>query len=151
MNRSEAEEYRRQIEHAAQSQTDADALKSIDLYPIWEAGLEITKVDGVWYIDGIEIGADLRMAHDGRLYRVRQPHTTQTGWEPSIATASLFSMVAPPTDGTEENPIDYSGNMELYENLYYKQNGVIYQCFRNSEISLHNSLAELVGIYVRAI
>ena len=38
--------------------------------------------------------------------------------------------------------------MELFEGLYYSQDGVTYLCIRSTGIPVYNNLADLVHIYV---
>ena len=79
MTREEAKAYRRKIELAAESQDDAQALESIELFPKWEAGLSVA------------VGE--RYQHLGKLYRVVQAHTTQADWEPQD-TPALWTEVS---------------------------------------------------------
>ena len=73
MTRKEAEAYRTKIETAAESQNDAEALESIELFKKWEAGMDVT--------------AGQRYQHIGKLWRVVQTHTTQADWEPQNTPA----------------------------------------------------------------
>ena len=43
---------------------------------------------------------------------------------------------------------DNDGNMELFEGLYYIQNGIVYLCTRNTEQPVYHALSDLVGLYV---
>lgn len=79
MTREEARAYRRKIELAAESQDDAQALESIELFPKWEPGLSVA------------VGE--RYQHLGKLYRVVQAHTTQADWEPQD-TPALYTEVS---------------------------------------------------------
>ena len=79
MNREEAIRFRRKIESAAELQSDEQALQSIDLFPVWKAGLSVT--------------AGQRYQYEGVLYRVLQSHTTQADWTPDI-TPALFAVVS---------------------------------------------------------
>lgn len=79
MNRHEAQAYRHKIELAAESQDDAQALESIELFPKWEAGLSVA------------VGE--RYQHLGKLYRVVQAHTTQADWKPQD-TPALWTEVS---------------------------------------------------------
>lgn len=138
MTRQQAEAYRRKIEHAAQQQSDADALESIELFPLWKPDTHYDK--------------DERVRYDGKLYRIMQAHTSQSDWAPSICTASLYTEVTLATEGEDAaHPIEYNGNMELHSGKYYAQDGVTYICTRDSGMPLYNPLAELVGIYVEMI
>lgn len=124
--------FRGQLDHATGVLTDADALGCMELYREWQPGMVITKENGIWYLDGVAMGADLRLRCNGKLWRVNQPHTTQEGWEPGINTASLFSLVALPADGTEENPIAFVIGMVLEQGRYYREDEKLYYCYNGS-------------------
>lgn len=81
MNRQLAIKYRKKIEQAATSLSDEDALDVPEMYPHWH--------------DTMSVNVNDRIYHNGKLYRVVQEHTTQTGWEPDI-TPALFTEVAKP-------------------------------------------------------
>lgn len=115
---------------------DNTALRMVEFYPEWVAGTAYT------------VGYKVRRG--GKLWRCLQAHTSQTGWEPSTATASLWEQINETHDGTLEDPIPYSGNMALESGKYYIQDYVIYLCNRNTGNPVYNSLAELVGLYVVA-
>lgn len=136
MRKSEALRYRQHIETAVQSLPDGEALEVVTLYPEWAAGQDYT--------------AGYKVRHGGKLWRVVQAHTSQTGWEPENA-ASLWEEICETHDGTLDDPIPYSGNMALTAGLYYMQDYVIYLCNRDTVNPVYNPLAELVGIYVEAI
>lgn len=113
---------------------DSTALRMVEFYPAWTAGQAYTETYKVQY--------------SGKLWRCRQAHTSQAGWEPSVNTASLWEEVCESHDGTLDDPIPYDGNMALEAGLYYVQDGVIYHCSRDTVNPVYNPLAELVGIYV---
>ena len=69
------------IEQAAKSLPDGDALEAVELFPAWAVG--------------VDYAVDLRVRHDGKLYRCVQAHTSQDGWEPDKAPA-LWTEVAKP-------------------------------------------------------
>ena len=81
MNRQTAIKYRKQIEQAAVSLPDQDALSVPELFPHWHENMMVSVNDRICYLD--------------KLYRVVQAHTTQTGWEPDI-TPALFTEIAKP-------------------------------------------------------
>lgn len=81
MNRQTAIKYRKQIEQAATSLPDQDALSVPELFPHWHENMMVSVNDRICYLD--------------KLYRVVQAHTTQTGWEPDI-TPALFTEIAKP-------------------------------------------------------
>ena len=126
------------VEQAVQSLDDNSALQVVPLYPKWAAG--------------VEYEADRRLQHGGKLWQVRQKHTSQSGWEPgSVGTESLFAEVCETHTGTLDDPIPYDGNMELVEGKYYSQNGVTYLCTRSTGQPVYNSLADLVRLYVKIV
>ena len=91
-----------------------------------------------------------RFQYEGKLYRTEQPEYTfvDTYVPGSVGTESLFSKVDETHAGTIEDPIPYETNMEIYEGLYYSQNGVTYLCTRSSGQPLQHDLSALVGNYV---
>ena len=112
---------------------DNTALRMLDFYPEWAAGAAYT------------VGHKVR--RDGKLWRVLQAHTSQTGWEPENA-ASLWEQINETHAGTMDDPIPYSGNMALTSGLYYMQDWVIYKCTRDTGNPVYHALSELVGLYV---
>lgn len=125
---------RAMIEKAAVSLPDEDALEAVELFPAWQTG--------VWYDMGV------RLRYGTKLYKVLQGHTSAAEWTPDVA-ASLYAEVRRPGQGdTPDDPIPYSGNMELFEGKYYAQGGVTYHCIRSTGIPVYNPLADLVGLYV---
>ena len=62
---------------------DNTALRMSEFYPEWAAGVD--------YATGY------KAQHGGRLYKVLQPHTSQTGWEPENAP-SLWAKVLIPDE-----------------------------------------------------
>lgn len=113
---------------------DNTALRMTEFYPSWSAGQAYT--------------AGFKVQHGGRLWRCLQAHTSQAGWEPSTATASLWEEICETHDGTLADPIPYDGSMALESGKYYIQDYVIYLCTRDTGNPVYNPLAELVGIYV---
>lgn len=113
---------------------DNTALRMKGFYPTWEESKQYT--------------VGFKVQYNGKLFRCLQEHTSQTGWEPSINTASLWEEICESHDGTLEDPIPYSGNMALENGKYYMQDGVIYKCVRDTVNPVYNALNELVGIYV---
>lgn len=112
---------------------DNTALRMLAFYPEWAAGAAYT------------VGHKVR--RDGKLWRVVQAHTSQTGWEPENA-ASLWEQINETHAGTIYDPIPYSGNMALTNGLYYMQDWVIYKCTRDTGNPVYHALNELVGLYV---
>ena len=131
------------IEKASQSLEDSVALTAVELFPKWKELVE----------KGAEAEKGFRFQHNDTLYRVEQPtYTFVEHYVPgSVGTESLFSVVDETHKGTKEDPIPYQTNMEIYNGLYYTQNGVLYLCTRDSGQPLHHDLALLVGAYVEVV
>ena len=112
---------------------DNTALRMLDFYPDWTAGTAYT----VGY----------KVKRNGKLWRVVQAHTSQTGWEPENV-ASLWEQINETHAGTMDDPIPYSGNMALTSGLYYMQDWTIYKCTRDTGNPVYHALSDLVGLYV---
>ena len=134
---TEARKLRPIVEQAMQSIDGNDALAAMNLYPEWAADTAYA--------------AGYKLTFDGNLWRVLQAHTSQAGWEPSTATASLYEQVNETHAGTEDDPIPYSGNMALENGKYYMQDFTVYLCIRDTVNPVYNPLSELVGLYVTKI
>lgn len=125
------------IEKAAVSLDDADALDAVELFPSYAVGVEYT--------------SGFRFRYGEKLYKVLQAHTAQEDWKPD-STPSIYAEVEKPGEGgSPDNPIAYSGNMELFSGKYYAQDGVVYRCFRDTGIPVYNALRDLVGLYVEVV
>lgn len=115
---------------------DQTAYRMREFYPEWS--------DNTTYPVGHKV------QHNGKLWKVIQAHTSQTGWEPENA-ASLWENINETHDGTLYDPIPYDGNMVLESGKHYIQDGITYLCNRNTEIPVYQSLPDLVGLYVSAV
>lgn len=122
-------------------ESDAEALELKNLHPAWEK----------LAAEGSEASNGMRFVYDGKLYKVISYHHFAAHWIPGAGTESLYVRIDETHAGTLEDPIPYSGNMELVEGMYYEQYSVIYLCKRSSGIALHNALADLVGLYVEVV
>ena len=131
------------IEQAAQSLEDSVALASVELFPQWS---ELVK-------KGENVKKGFRFQHEGKLYRTEQAeYTFVAHYVPGTAgTESLFSKVDEAHKGTIEDPIPYEKNMEIYDGMYYTQNGVLYLCIRSSGQPMYHDLEALIGIYVEVV
>ena len=139
MLKNVANQYRKSIEVAVQSLTDETAVKVKTLYPSWESLIGKTLTVGE------------KFYYNGDLYKVLQPHTAQESWKPGTGTESLYTRIDEAHAGTLQDPIPYNGNMALESGKYYSQNGVVYLCNRDTGTPVHNSLSELVGLYVNVV
>lgn len=52
-------------------------------------------------------------------------------------------------EGTIQNPINFEHGTILYNGKYYKENSIIYHCFRDSGNAIYNDLKDLENIYVK--
>ena len=112
---------------------DNTALRMVAFYPEWAENAEYT--------------VEYKAQRNGKLWRCRQAHTSQTGWEPEN-TASLWTEICETHAGTLDDPIPYSGNMALESGKYYSQDNKVYRCTRDTGNPVYNALSELVGLYV---
>ena len=115
---------------------DNTALRMVAFYPEWAENAEYT--------------AEYKVQRNGKLWRCRQAHTSQTGWEP-VNAASLWTEICENHAGTLDDPIPYSGNMALESGKYYMQDGKVYRCTRDTGNPVYNALSELVGLYVEEV
>lgn len=116
--------------------TDEQVLSMPDLFDDWADHI------------GESVPKGMVMTYGGRQWRVRQEHTVQKIYPPSINTASLYGIVERSHAGTEDDPIPYLPPMEIFSGKYYTQGGVRYRCTRDSGQELTHDLSALVGIYV---
>ena len=120
---------------------DQTALRMRRYYPTFaELVGQTVKLGTKFRADGSDI-ADL--------YKTIQPELTiQAHYPPGEGTESLYTRIDETHDGTQYDPIPYSGNMALENGKYYIEDGVTYLCTRDTGIAVYNRLADLVGIYV---
>ena len=118
--------------------TDAQAVTVKELYQEWAK------------LIGVEVQQGYKFRHEDKLYKTKQPRYTFTkNYVPgATGTESLFEVIDESHAGTIDDPIPYSGNMELFSGTYYEQGGVVYLCTRDTGIPVYSPLAELVGLYV---
>lgn len=91
------------------------------------------------------------VSYEERLWRVRQEHTAQESWMPSLDTASLWELIDVEHSGEVDDPIPYNPPMEIFNGKYYIQDEVVFLCIRDSEVPLNHNLLDLVGVYVHLI
>lgn len=97
---------------------------------------------------GQELAQGKIVSHDGKLWRVRQAHTAQENWQPSLDSASIWEVIEVEHGGTEADPIPYAVPMEIFEGKYYTEDNQLYLCTRDSGTALSHPLSALVGLYV---
>lgn len=95
------------------------ALQVSSLYPLWAAGTSY----------GGKGESVIVRRPNGYLYRCREPHTAQAGWEPET-TAALWAAIQGSQAGTPEDPIPAARGMEYQYGLYYldPEDSQIYLC-----------------------
>lgn len=119
---------------------NSDALALKELHPEWKEFI------------GKPLKAKFRIQYDGHLYRVRQNIDVVLKEQyPSEYTAALYEEINEEHAGTQDDPIPYNNNMELFLGKYYSQNDITYRCTRDTGQPVYQDLAALVGIYVEAI
>lgn len=129
----------------AETLEDAKAAEVPTLYPAWTAG-EAVEVDNRRYYEP-----------DGKLYKCRQAHTTQEGWEPPL-TPAMWAVIDVAHAGTPEDPIPASRGMDYIYGKYYldPEDEKIYLCKREGEeeggvINLQYLPHELIGQYFEEV
>lgn len=123
---------------------DATAFRMAAFYPEWESGKAYTAENGC------PVG--YKVVRTGKLWKLRQEHTSQDNWAPDAAgTESLWEEICEQHDGTKYDAIPYNGNMALEAGKYYTQDGVLYKCTRDTVNPVYHALRELVGIYVEVV
>ena len=120
--------------------TDEEALKRPLLVYSWDT-----------YI-GKSLAAGQVVSHDGKLWRVRQAvAAVLDNQPPSLATAALYEVIEVEPAGTQDDPIQYTPPMEIFNGKYYTQGGVLYKCTRDSGQALSHNLSDLIGSYVELV
>jgi hypothetical protein len=127
------------------------ALTAVELFPFWKELCDEPQKDGTK--GRVVEKKGFRFQHDKKLYRTEQPnyHFVEHYIPGAPGTESLFSKVDESHAGSKDDPIPFEQNMEIYEGLYYTQNGVLYRCIRSSRQPLYHDLALLVGSYVEVV
>lgn len=100
---------------------------------------------------GQEVSAGRIIRFGDELWKVRQAHTEQAHYPPSMATAALYERVDREHAGTADDPIPYAPPMEIFAGKYYSQGGTVYRCTRDSGQALTHDLSALVGLYVETL
>lgn len=116
---------------------DNTALRMKKFYPTFED------------IVGKKVNKGFKFTNGDKLWSVEQPELTiQKHYPPGEGMESLYTEVNETHEGTIDDAIPYNGNMTLEKGKYYAEGEIIYHCYWDTGIPVHNPLAELVGIYV---
>lgn len=127
----------------AQTLSDSDALDAKVLYPTWKELVDVNYTAEKKYY---------KFTHEDVLYKTIQDNFTfQAQWIPGQDTESIFARIDESHVGTQEDPIPYHTNMEVYKDKYYTEDGILYKCTRDSGQALHNKASELVGHYFEVV
>ena len=150
MRKDRAREFRAAAVLSAQNATDKQALTMPSLYNPW---LPNTEYGG----EGQPSIVSRTEGERVQLYRCRQPHTSQEGWEPENYQAGWVAINDTNT-GTVDDPIPATRGMEYEYGLCYldPEDGKTYLCQRTGEaeggkIVLQFLPHELVGQYFEEI
>lgn len=148
--RDKALQFRAAAKLSAQTATDAQAIAMPSMYSYWGKD---TKYGG----EGEP--SIVRRIVDGkaRLFRCRQPHTSQEQYPPEIVP-SLWAGINETNAGTPDDPIEAARGMEYVYGLYYTdpEDGKLYLCKRTGEaeggtVILQFMPHELVGQYFEEV
>lgn len=122
--------------------TDEESLEVKDMYPEWKPGIDVKEGE--------------KYNSEGKLYKCKLSHKTQSDWKPGSGAFSLWEEVSRHA-GTQEDPIPYNdehdplfAGMELEQGKYYTQDGITYYCHTGSGQAVYNDLKDLT-IYVEPI
>lgn len=100
-------------------------------------------------IIGQTVKQGFMFTYGDKLYKTIQPELIiEEHYPPGTGTESLYTEICETHDGSKYDPIPYSGNMALEQGKYYIQDGVTYLCNRDTGNPVHNTLADLIGLYV---
>ena len=123
--------------------TDQQIVSCKALLPAWAAEAEVQEGSCVQYED--------------KVYRCRQGHTTQIGWEPDKAPA-MWAVIDVAHAGTADDPIPAVVGMDYTVGSHYldPEDSKIYQCIRpgmsaGEVINLQYLPHELVGQYFEEV
>lgn len=93
-----------------------------------------------------------KFTHENVLYKtIKDNYKFKSHYIPGQGTESLFTRIDETHAGTQEDPIPYHVNMEVFNDKFYIEDGILYKCTRDSGIALHNKASELVGDYFEKV
>lgn len=119
---------------------DNTALRMKQFYPTFDS------------VVGQAVKEGFKFTHGDKLWKVIQPELVlQSQYPPGTDMESLYTEVCETHAGTLDDPIPYSGNMELEEGRYYMQEYKIYLCTRSTGTAVYHPLSELVSLYVEKV
>lgn len=95
---------------------------------------------------GKQVEKGIIFRHQGKLWRVVQPHTPMDIYPPSLNTSAIYTRVEPEHAGTIDDPIPYEQGMSFEKGKYYEQYGVVYLCILTTVTGYPNDLKDLPTI-----
>lgn len=134
----------------AQNLSDQDAIQCKKLYSEWQLLVDMkytAQNKGFKFVYTNDTGVC-------KLFKTAQDNLTfQSQYVPgSQGTESIYTVIDESHAGTQEDPIPYEKNMELFEGKYYTQNDQLYLCIRNSGIAMQYDLEDLIsGRFVQKV
>ena len=139
----------------ALDQLDKEATEKINTYGLTASeALKVKKRHPEWKV-GIDVKAGERYQDGEKLYECDLAHRTQEDWRPGQGAHSLWHEVTEEHCGTADDPIPYNEDHDplfagiiLEEGKYYRQDGVVYKCTRDSGTALVQDLSALLNLYV---
>ena len=94
--------------------SDDEALSVSDLHDKWSPG--------------VAYAADKVLQHNGGLYRVVTPHTSQAHQPPDAeGMLAIYRPIVQEATGTQEDPIPYLYGMDVHTGLYYVYQGALWR------------------------
>ena len=118
---------------------DQTSLRMKDYYPTFEE------------IVGAEVKEGFKFTYKEDLWKVRQTHTPQDIYPPSVDTASLYERIDEEHTGTIDDPVPYDSKMQVYKDIYYIYDGYVYMCIRDSGLPLYANPGDLLGNYFQLV
>ena len=116
---------------------DNTALRMKSFYPTFDS------------IVGQTVKKGFKFTYADKLWSVLQENfLIQSHYPPGTGVESLYTEVCETHSGTMDDPIPYSGNMALVNDLYYSQDGAVYHCILGTGQPVYQALTDLVGLYV---
>lgn len=102
-----------------------------------------------WAVDTAYVIGKIVSYTDGKIYKCRTAHTSNSTWTPDVTT-TYWEPIDMEHAGTYVDPIPWSNGMTANMGKYYSENEIIYRCIRDDSgtgTALYYTCAELAGDY----